>query len=521
MKDDGVKVKVKDMKVKVEDMKDDGVKVEDMKDDEMKGVPKPLPKPRSTAKLAGEVDHTTPMDSKTDIEIAAKDPSELTIKERALLAQRTLAPKDKLPKGLPPVAKKPEPHPATSLEDSPQLDTVVSSEPLAKPKKLPPGAFSMMMPGVRKPHSDQQESTHTSLQMPGNTSLQMPESSTPMDNEQSTSADAEVAEHKVPKKLPAGAFSMVPPGSSPGNVPLPQKPSMETNEITLCTESSEAFPQRSWSSGAKKLPLGAFNMAAGGISRSGEGINRGLSGQSPQLSRDSSMTASSELPSNMGTPPSVKRPLENAMMTPSPVTQPHDESAVLTPSTAVDSRPPVDTSLPPPPSQPLPLSSSQPLPPPPSQPLPATSAQSPSVPTKDDVEEDSMSLNEENVNTSRPEDSMADNASTDGLDLPSGDDLDYDQVLTWTVTQVVKWLSDAGLGQYAQGFTDKNILGSALLELDGAKLKSAVSDAEDRNTFKKKVKALKAHVEKRKKAVEKEKKKMQEAEKKLQKKKGK
>eukprot|EP00731_Ephydatia_muelleri_P019186 Em0012g11a len=526
--DNGMKGKVEEMKVQADDLT--------LENAEMKGVPKPLPKPRSTARIAGEVDHTTLVDSKTQLDdLAAKDPSELTIKEKTLLAQRMLAPKDK-PKGPPPVAKKPEP--ATSpelLADPPQLDVqnpaVASSEPVAKPKKLPPGAFSMMVPALRRPPSD-----FTSPEsIPGNTSLQMPGTSVTMDN---TSADSEMVENKAHKKLPAGAFSMIIPGGSPASVPLPQKPSTESSE---CIETSnkqhvegsvEAFPQRSWSSGAKKLPPGAFNMAAGSISRSGEGINRELSSdQSPQLSARGTpalvpadtAAASSELPGVVGTPTSVKRPLDSA------VVMPAVKQSLPPPPTAVDSTL-VDNTFPPPSSQLLPPPSSQLLPPPPSQPLPSSTQsqnESPSlerpVAAKGEVEEDNLSWNEE-MNAARTDDLMADNASTDGLDLPSSDGVDYDQVLTWNATQVGKWLAGAGLGQYTQGFTDKNIVGSALLELDGAKLKSAVSDAEDRNTFKKKVKALKAHVEKQKKAVEKQKKeekKRQDAEKKQQKKKGK
>ena len=93
---------------------------------------------------------------------------------------------------------------------------------------------------------------------------------------------------------------------------------------------------------------------------------------------------------------------------------------------------------------------------------------------KEAEEDDEQSLDGETANISRTGDSMADNASTDGLDLPSSDGLDYDQVTTWNMTQVGLWLTDAGLGKYTQAFIDKNIVGSVLLELDGAKLKVRV-----------------------------------------------
>ncbi|XP_063958031.1 cyclic nucleotide-gated cation channel beta-1-like isoform X2 [Lytechinus pictus] len=93
--------------------------------------------------------------------------------------------------------------------------------------------------------------------------------------------------------------------------------------------------------------------------------------------------------------------------------------------------------------------------------------------------------------------------------------IDERPVWDWNTTHVSQWLMANNLAQYINDFSANSINGQALLQLDGAKLKTlGVSNSNDKNTFKKKVKELKACVEKEKKAHQKE----QKAREKLQKK---
>ena len=544
-----------------DEVKNDEHIVEDRGDSEAKDGTKPLPKPRSGPKAPAEVGHQTPVDSKQQLDdLAAKDPSELTIKEKTLLAQRMLGPKEK-PKAPPPVAKKPDSsHTEAPPTEQPHQDTPTNTDSLVKPKKLPPGAFSMMMPLVRSkapppaPPPDPQECTTESTSapdmpgnsapdmpgnnapdMPGNSAPNMPGTSAPdmpgttgpnmpgtsapnmpgtsapdmpgtsapdmpgtsapdmpgtsAPNEQSTVTD----ESKAPKRLPPGAFSMVLPTGGPFGK-AHQRDTIDGAEPSK-EQSTDAFPTRSYSSGTKRLPPGAFNMAP---TKDGCGSAEaiGLSGRSPVMARVAPNADTSTADSARMTPPSTKRPLDSAVVTPPPIKRPLDgavvtpqpikrplDSAVVTPppiKRPLDSAmvtPPSDSVMAAPPTADASVHGdnsqsptlSQPLPPTSSQPLPPSSSQ------LDDADDDDLSLNEETAaNISRTGDPMADNASTDGLDLPSNDGLDYDQVPNWNMTQVGKWLADSGLGQYTQAFMDRGILGAALLELDGAKLKVGV-----------------------------------------------
>ncbi|XP_041467195.1 cyclic nucleotide-gated cation channel beta-1-like isoform X9 [Lytechinus variegatus] len=93
--------------------------------------------------------------------------------------------------------------------------------------------------------------------------------------------------------------------------------------------------------------------------------------------------------------------------------------------------------------------------------------------------------------------------------------IDDRPVWDWNTTHVSQWLMANNLAQYINDFSANSINGHALLQLDGAKLKTlGVTNSNDKNTFKKKVKELKACVEKEKKAQQKE----QKAREKLQKK---
>eukprot|EP00057_Strongylocentrotus_purpuratus_P012831 XP_011667305.1 PREDICTED: neurabin-1 isoform X6 [Strongylocentrotus purpuratus] len=93
--------------------------------------------------------------------------------------------------------------------------------------------------------------------------------------------------------------------------------------------------------------------------------------------------------------------------------------------------------------------------------------------------------------------------------------IDERPVWDWNTTHVSQWLMANNLAQYINDFSANSINGQMLLQLDGARLKTiGVTNTNDKNTFKKKVKELKACVEKEKKAQQKE----QKAREKLQKK---
>ncbi|XP_071791301.1 uncharacterized protein [Asterias amurensis] len=78
-------------------------------------------------------------------------------------------------------------------------------------------------------------------------------------------------------------------------------------------------------------------------------------------------------------------------------------------------------------------------------------------------------------------------------------------ITEWNTTHVSQWLMGNGLDDYINDFTANNITGTALLNLDAAKLKSlGVTNSSDRSIFKKKIKEMKTQVEKEKKAIAKE-----------------
>ncbi|KAK3083517.1 hypothetical protein FSP39_024554 [Pinctada imbricata] len=77
----------------------------------------------------------------------------------------------------------------------------------------------------------------------------------------------------------------------------------------------------------------------------------------------------------------------------------------------------------------------------------------------------------------------------------------------WTIDNVCHWLMGLELDKYIPLFEDKNITGSALLQLDGTKLRTmGVASSKDRELMKKKIKDIKQTMEKEKKMQEKEKK---------------
>uniref|UniRef100_A0A8C9SXN8 Neurabin-1 n=1 Tax=Scleropages formosus TaxID=113540 RepID=A0A8C9SXN8_SCLFO len=77
-------------------------------------------------------------------------------------------------------------------------------------------------------------------------------------------------------------------------------------------------------------------------------------------------------------------------------------------------------------------------------------------------------------------------------------------VLEWNCQQVSRWLMGLNLEQYIREFTARNIDGEHLLQLDGSALKGlGVVSSQDRALIKKKVKDLKALVEKAQKSREK------------------
>jgi hypothetical protein len=84
---------------------------------------------------------------------------------------------------------------------------------------------------------------------------------------------------------------------------------------------------------------------------------------------------------------------------------------------------------------------------------------------------------------------------------------DVEQILYWSPEVVGIWLSSIGLGASAINFKEKGIKGYMMFDLDSSKLKSlGVASNDDRNTFKKELKALKPYADKLKREYEKKKK---------------
>ncbi|XP_014795746.1 PREDICTED: neurabin-1 isoform X7 [Calidris pugnax] len=74
----------------------------------------------------------------------------------------------------------------------------------------------------------------------------------------------------------------------------------------------------------------------------------------------------------------------------------------------------------------------------------------------------------------------------------------------WSVQQVSHWLMSLNLEQYVSEFSAHNINGEHLLQLDGSKLKAlGITSSQDRAIIKKKLKEMKASLEKARKAQEK------------------
>ncbi|XP_037242778.1 neurabin-1 isoform X4 [Falco biarmicus] len=77
-------------------------------------------------------------------------------------------------------------------------------------------------------------------------------------------------------------------------------------------------------------------------------------------------------------------------------------------------------------------------------------------------------------------------------------------VQEWSVQQVSHWLMSLNLEQYVSEFSAQNINGEHLLQLDGSKLKAlGMTSSQDRAIIKKKLKEMKASLEKARKAQEK------------------
>ncbi|XP_042657638.1 neurabin-1 isoform X4 [Tyto alba] len=77
-------------------------------------------------------------------------------------------------------------------------------------------------------------------------------------------------------------------------------------------------------------------------------------------------------------------------------------------------------------------------------------------------------------------------------------------VQDWSVQQVSHWLMSLNLEQYVSEFSAQNINGEHLLQLDGSKLKAlGMTSSQDRAIVKKKLKEMKASLEKARKAQEK------------------
>ncbi|GIY17426.1 neurabin-2 [Caerostris darwini] len=88
----------------------------------------------------------------------------------------------------------------------------------------------------------------------------------------------------------------------------------------------------------------------------------------------------------------------------------------------------------------------------------------------------------------------------------------------WTTTQVGQWLMVLGLEQYIKSFQAHEITGIHLLNLDSTKLKAiGVNSSSDRSVIKKKLKEMKALLEKERKAHEKEQKALEKLQKKAEK----
>ncbi|XP_008628133.1 PREDICTED: neurabin-1 isoform X4 [Corvus brachyrhynchos] len=74
----------------------------------------------------------------------------------------------------------------------------------------------------------------------------------------------------------------------------------------------------------------------------------------------------------------------------------------------------------------------------------------------------------------------------------------------WSVQQVSHWLMSLNLEQYVSEFSAQNINGEHLLQLDGSKLKAlGMTSSQDRGIIKRKLKEMKASLEKARKAQEK------------------
>ena len=118
-------------------------------------LPKPTPRHQRQLSKEDRTVENLPQESK-DEEITKKDPSELSVKEKALLAQQAI----EKPKFPPPVPRKPsKPHlhedcpPATTdsqgsplRERAKSFDTTLEASPGHQAKKLPPGAFNLALP---------------------------------------------------------------------------------------------------------------------------------------------------------------------------------------------------------------------------------------------------------------------------------------------------------------------------------------------------------------------------------------
>ncbi|XP_025020468.1 neurabin-1 isoform X1 [Python bivittatus] len=77
-------------------------------------------------------------------------------------------------------------------------------------------------------------------------------------------------------------------------------------------------------------------------------------------------------------------------------------------------------------------------------------------------------------------------------------------VQEWSVQQVSNWLKSLNLEHYVSEFSAQNINGERLLQLDGSKLKSlGMTSSQERAAVKKKIKEMKASLEKARKAQEK------------------
>ena len=131
--------------------------------------PKPPAKSKSPVREPAGVpeDRKSPSRSRTcslegGTELEEKDPSQLTIKEKAMMAQKAFLPTpekapEKAPKPAPPVARKPKPTPGGAPVLSPEhtekaeskfkraqsLEEVIGASPPTR-RKLPPGAFNIM-----------------------------------------------------------------------------------------------------------------------------------------------------------------------------------------------------------------------------------------------------------------------------------------------------------------------------------------------------------------------------------------